>query len=65
LKKNKSNKKFPTMFQFVAEQNRLERTGGLPSNHPNGGIEPYDVPLTPRERDFFKRRLEEALKGLE
>lgn len=61
----KNKKKFPTMYQFVAEQNRLERTGGLPVDHPQGALEPYDVPLTPRERDFFKRQLEEALKGLE
>jgi len=67
LKKNKKNKKnkFPTMFQFVAEQNRLERTGGLPADHPDGELAPYDVPLMPRERDFFKRQLEEALRDLE
>jgi hypothetical protein len=64
-KKKEDKKQFPTMYQFVAEQNRLERTGGLPADHPNGAVAPCDVPFTPRERDFFRRQLEEALKGLE
>lgn len=49
------NKKYPTMFAFVAEQNRYMRTGGLPANHPNGKLEPGDVPLSPAEKRFWER----------
>lgn len=58
-------KKYMSMTDFIAEQNRLERTGGLSADDPKGAFEPMDYPLSPRERDFFKRQLEEAIKGLE
>lgn len=49
-----SKNKYPTMFQFVAEQNRFMRTGGLPADHPDGKLEPMDVPLSAAEARFWE-----------
>lgn len=43
------------MADFIAEQNRFIRTGGLPADHPKGQIEPGDYPLSPVERNFWER----------
>lgn len=55
MKKKDNKKKHPTMFAFVAEQNRFMRTGGLPEDHPRGELQPGDVPLSPAERRFWER----------
>ena len=48
-------KKYERIVDFVAEQNRIHRTGGLPADHPNGKIEPGDYPLSSREKKYFER----------
>lgn len=47
------------IVDFIAEQNRFMRTGGLPADHPKGEIEPGDYPLTPAERRFWEREEKE------
>lgn len=47
--------KHERIVDFIAEHNRLIRTGGLPKDHPNGGIEPGDYPLSPAEKRFWER----------
>lgn len=58
-------KKHERIVDFIAEQNRLHRTRGLPADHPNGRIEPVDYPLSLRERKFFEEegRLYQDLHG--
>lgn len=46
-------KKYERIVDFVAEQNRLMRTGGLPKNHPAGGLEPSDYPLSASEKRYW------------
>ena len=46
-------KKKISIIDFVAEQNRLIRTRGLPKDHPEGALEPMDVPLSAEEAEFF------------
>lgn len=48
-------KKHERVVDFIAEQNRFMRTGGLPIDHPRGQIEPGDYPLAPAERRFWER----------
>lgn len=63
----KDDRKYPTMFAFVAEQNRFMRTGGLPADHPDGELQPGDVPLSPAERRFFEmeeRRYQDMINKL-
>lgn len=43
------------MVDFIAEQNRLDRTRGLKRTDPGGEVEPQDYPLSKLEREFFER----------
>jgi len=47
------------MVDFVAEQNRLNRTRGLKRTDPGGEIEPKDYPLSPAEKRWFEMSPEE------
>ena len=47
------------MVDFVAEQNRLNRTRGLKRTDPGGEIEPCDYPLSSIERRWFDMAPEE------
>lgn len=47
------------MVDFVAEQNRLNRTRGLERTDPGGEIEPSDYPLSASERRWFDMSPEE------
>ena len=40
---------------FIAEQNRLNRTRGLPKDHPDGKMEPCDIVMSVAERKFWER----------
>lgn len=55
-------------IEFVAEQNRLNRTKGLRRDDPGGEITPQDYPLSPEERDYLldaQKRLERQMELLE
>lgn len=57
-------KKHTSIFDFVAEQNRLIRTKGLPKNHPEGNLEPFDIPMSSAERDFWEKEDERYKENL-
>ena len=48
--------KYDSIIDFVAEQNRLMRTRGLPKTHPKGKLEPCDMPLTSEERRYWEEQ---------
>jgi len=48
--KNKHKK----IVDFITEQNRLIRTGGLPKDHPDGKLEPCDVMLSSEEKRYWE-----------
>ena len=54
--------KYERVVDFVAEQNRLMRTRGLPKSHPKGKLEPCDMPMTSEERRYWEG--EELLSNL-
>ncbi len=58
-------KQFKTVIEFITEQNRLERTRGLPSDHPDGAVMPWDVPMSSEERSFFEREEKEYIKMMQ
>lgn len=60
-----AKKEFKTVIEFITEQNRFERTGGLDIDHPNGGVVPWDVPLSSKEVAFWAREEEEYQKMLQ
>jgi len=45
---------YESIIDFVAEQNRLMRTKGLPKTHPKGKLEPCDMPMTPEEKRYWE-----------
>lgn len=47
------------LIDFVAEQNRLNRTRGLKRTDPGGELEPGDCPLSASERRWFDKSPEE------
>jgi len=47
--------KHEKLKDFVAEQNRFIRTGGLPKNHPNGKLEPFDIPMSVEEKNYWEK----------
>lgn len=51
------------MVDFVAEQNRLNRTRGLKRTDPGGDIEPCDYPLSAAEAAWFNMSPEEQEKA--
>jgi len=56
--------KYKTIIEFITEQNRLERTGGLAADHPDGGVVPWDVPLSSNKVAFLAREME-RLRNME
>ncbi|RLE69285.1 MAG: hypothetical protein DRJ45_06850 [Thermoprotei archaeon] len=54
-----------TMMEFITEQNRLERTNGLPEDHPDGRVMPWDVPMSSEEIAFWKKEEEEYIKMIQ
>lgn len=57
-------KKYSSIIDFVAEQNRLIRTRGLPKNHPKGNLEPFDIPMSSEERKFWEREEESYTESI-
>lgn len=56
------------LTEFIAEQNRLNRTKGLRRDEPGGEIEPQDYPMHPDERAYLiegQKLLEEQMELLE
>ena len=56
---------YKTMIEFITEQNRLERTKGLPEDHPDGGIMPWDVPMSPEEVVYWKEEEKEYIRMIQ
>lgn len=56
--------KYISIINFVAEQNRFLRTNGLPADHPNGELEPFDVPLSAMEKAFWDEQEQEYLNSI-
>ena len=52
-------KQFKTIIEFITEQNRFERTGGLDADDPLGKVVPWDVPLSSKETAFLARKWQE------
>ncbi len=47
--------KFKTLIEFITEQNRLDRTGGLPITHSNGEVMPCDTPMSSEEVAYWEQ----------
>lgn len=43
-----------SIFDFISEQNRVLRTRGLSKNHPKGKLEPFDIPMSSIEKEFWR-----------
>jgi len=53
------------MVDFVAEQNRLNRTRGLKRTDPGGEIVPSDYPLSPSEKRWLDMPPEEKEEAMQ